>query len=113
MIGRVPGGGHRLERAEAHVFAEQDVDRAAAARERRRVAFEQRLDRFGVVVVIVGERHPAQPAAVVDRGGQAWRCSSSSGPGSITHAGRRPTTHVFVPESVSGPGFSARTRRMS
>src|SRR4051794_13771351 len=37
----------------------------------------------------------------------ASRCPASSGPGSTTHP---PTTYVFVPSSVSGDGFGARTR---
>ena len=35
-------------------------------------------------------------------------CAGSAGPGSITHAGA-PISHVFVPESVIGPAFAART----
>ena len=35
-------------------------------------------------------------------------CPGSAGPGSITQAGS-PTIHVFVPDSVSGPAFGART----
>src|SRR5438552_1395941 len=38
---------------------------------------------------------------------------SSSGPGSINHAGARPTSQVLVPDSVNGPGLAARTHRMS
>ena len=37
------------------------------------------------------------------------RCAGSSGPGSITIDGSRPTTQVFVPSSVYTPGFGART----
>src|SRR6185437_13330145 len=35
------------------------------------------------------------------------------GPGSMTHAGSRPTTQLLVPSSVSDPGLSARTRTIS
>jgi len=33
---------------------------------------------------------------------------ASAGPGSTTQHGSRPTSHVFVPSSVNGPGLSAR-----
>ena len=67
----MPRRGDRLERTEADVFAEQDVDRAASARQRSRVALEQRPHRFGVVVVVVCEGDAAQPTARVDRGRQS------------------------------------------
>ena len=71
VVGCVTRSGHGLERSEAHVLAEQHVDRAAPARQRRRVALEQRTDSFGVVVMIVGQHHPSQPAAGIDGGTRA------------------------------------------
>src|SRR4051794_15548932 len=43
----------------------------------------------------------------------AWTWSSSAGPGSTIQHGSRPTTHVFVPLSVNGPGLFARSSAMS
>ena len=48
----------------------------------------------------------AAPLRLLPR--RASTCSGSAGPGSITHAGS-PTIHVFVPVSVIGPAFDART----
>ncbi|TMK85923.1 MAG: hypothetical protein E6G44_05325 [Actinobacteria bacterium] len=39
-------------------------------------------------------------------------CPGSSGPGSMTRVGPVPTTQVFVPSSVNGPGLGARTQTM-
>ena len=55
---------------------------------------------------------PSPPRASTPRSRRS-RCAASAGPGSTTHAGPRPTTQVFVPDSVIGPGFEARTRTMS
>src|ERR671914_708501 len=40
----------------------------------------------------------------------ARRWPASSGPGSMTTDGHRPTIHVFVPSSVNGPALGASTR---
>ena len=65
VVGGVPGRGDGLQRAEAHTFAELDVDGAAPRGERRGMACEQRLHGVGVVVVVVCQRHAAQPAAIL------------------------------------------------
>ena len=115
VVGRVAGSGDRLEGAEANAFGERHVDLAAPGRDRRRVALRAAPPtRLGVVGVVVGERDAAEPAARVDRRQRARsRCASSAGPGSTTQAGARPTTQVFVPDSVNGPGLGARSRATS
>src|SRR4051812_46458852 len=56
---------------------------------------------------------PSRPPRLITSSTTASTWSSSNGPGSTTHAGSRPTTHVFVPSRVSGPGLFARTRTTS
>jgi hypothetical protein len=73
----------------------------------------QRLDRLGVVGVMVRERDPAAPPRAATSAATASMWESIAGPGSTTHAGSRPTTHVFVPVRVSGLGLGARMRAWS
>src|SRR4051794_18642388 len=56
---------------------------------------------------------PPAPPPASTAAATAAMCAGSAGPGSTTHAGSRPTTHVFVPLSVIGDGFAARTSATS
>ena len=65
-----------------------------------------------VVEVVVRHRDPARAAARLDLGGHRVEVlGRAPARGRSTHAGSRPTTQVFVPVSVYGPGLSARTQR--
>ena len=68
VIGGVPRCGNGIERSEAHAFGEPDVDLSATGRQRRGMAREQLGHRFGVIFVIVCQRHAAEAAATLDRG---------------------------------------------
>jgi hypothetical protein len=67
VVRRVPGRVHGLERPEADILGERHVRIAPSRRERRRMDFEQRLDRFGVIGVIVRQHDAAEAAARLDR----------------------------------------------
>jgi len=54
-----------------------------------------------------------EPLRAATTSATASRCAPSAGPGSTTHAGSRPSTHVFVPSSVSRLGLAALTRTTS
>ena len=110
VVGSVAGRVDGLEGPEAGAPAKLDVGRRPAGRQRRWEALAQRRRGLAMVDVVVGERDPPETAARRQRGEQRVMCSASAGPGSTTQAGSRPTTQVFVPDSVSGPGLGARRR---
>ena len=76
--------GERRERADRHVAEPR----------------AQRLDRLGVVGMVVRQRDPARAAALRDRGGDRVEVRVERRARSTTHAGSRPTTQLLVPSSV-------------
>ncbi len=67
VVGRVPGRVNGLERPEADALGELHVSASASGRKRRRMYFEQRLDRRRVIGVIVRQHDAAEAAARLDR----------------------------------------------
>ena len=113
--GAWPGVASGLEGTEAGAVLQQHVrrlrDRPPAA---RGSCSRSAAHRLAVVAVVVGEHHAAEPTALLHRFQDPLHVRRpAAGPGSMTQAGPRPTTHVFVPVSVSGPGLGARTRSTS
>ena len=76
----------------------------------RRRAARAAARALGVIGVVVGERDAAGAAARGDLGGDGVEVRLDRRPWVDDPAGSRPTTQVFVPESVSGPGLGARMR---
>ena len=93
---------------------QQLVDTPRGARDGRDARGGQQVDHRAVVIgVVVRQGDAAEAAARVDLCGDGVDVLDDRRAGIDDPAGSRPSTHVFVPDSVSGPGFAARTSATS
>ena len=114
VVGRVPGRRDRRERPEASPSPSTTSRAGAAAATGAGPAAASSASTASVWSRCewVSATPPSPPRAPTSAA-TASTCPAARGPGSTTHAGPRPSTHVFVPSSVNAPGFSARTRATS